>query len=176
MSGELEKFKAAIGAGVRPNQFKVVFNTPTALVGAGATGETLSYLVKAASLPGRAIQEVEVPWLGQRAYLAGDANYQPWTVTFYNDVSFGAFATMYSWQEMCRSTLANGASNPGVYKTNLIEVHQLDQNRNVIHKVGLVGAWPTELMELQLDQTQESTIEEFQCTFRYDYWVVLPLA
>ena len=56
-----------------------------------------TFLVKAANIPASTVGVVEVPYRGRMLKIAGDRNFEPWTVTVLNDQSFKFRAFFESW-------------------------------------------------------------------------------
>lgn len=167
----LEAFKSQLGSGARSNLFEVVFSPPTGVLNAG---ELVTYMVKTASLPGRTLGQIPVNWRGATAKLAGDPTYADWSVSFWNDVTLGAWKTMVSWQELVHQTLTNTSVNPALYK-GMATVKQLDGLGMPVQAVQLIGCWPLDLGEVTLDTSAQDTIEEFTTQISFDYWVGIPI-
>ena len=71
----IDDFKSnLIGGGARANQYRVILTAPPAITTGleGVGFNRASYLVKATSLPGQTISEIEVQFRGRQLYMAGD--------------------------------------------------------------------------------------------------------
>jgi len=171
----IERFKAQFGPGARQNLFEVIFQLPPGLSvpGDAATGETLSFMVKSASIPNMNIAPIDAVYhRGMKIRLSGDPTFAEWPCGFWLDKKFGAYKTMLSWMHLVRDPVTNVASEPQLYKGGA-EVHQLDEAGEVLYSVQLNGLWPTDISEVAYDTSAESTIEEFNVTYAYDYFFPL---
>ena len=64
-----------------------------------------------------------------------------------------------------------GLDAPSKYKGS-VEIKHLDRNGKVLRTYKLIGAYPQEVGEITLGFDQGNTIEQFSCTFVYDYFTV----
>ena len=97
----IEDFKAVLqGGGVRPTMFQVELTFPDPVVPDPtlATNEG-TFLIKAAQLPGSQIGQIDVPFRGRKLKVSGDRNFEDWTVTVTNDVTFGLRKAFEEWSE-----------------------------------------------------------------------------
>lgn len=144
----LNAFKAELGFGVRPNQFRVNIGINT-------------FLVKAANLPGVTNGDVTVPVLGRTLKLPGDISFDSWSVTVVNNEAFNVRAYLEDWV----NTLAEGT---------LIErditVEQLDKRGAVLKRITLINAFPKNLSAMDVSYDSADSIQEFTCDFDYQYW------
>jgi len=86
-TANINQFKANIaGGGARANQFEVILANPA--IGGVGIDSAMTFMIKAASLPGQTITEVAVPFRGRTLYLAGDREFETWTTTIINDTGF----------------------------------------------------------------------------------------
>jgi hypothetical protein len=93
----IDDFKSnLIGGGARANQYRVILTTPPAIT-TGLDINRTSFLVKATSLPGQTISEIEVQFRGRQLYMAGDRTVEAWTTTFINDTDFMVRNAMERW-------------------------------------------------------------------------------
>ena len=93
----IDDFKSnLIGGGARANQYRVILTTPPAIT-TGLDINRTSFLVKATSLPGQTISEIEVQFRGRQLYVAGDRTVETWTTTFINDTDFMVRNAMERW-------------------------------------------------------------------------------
>ena len=84
----INDFKARLaGGGARANQFKVTMPFPGYSTVGGET-QQMAFLCTTAQLPGMTISETPIPFRGRTLYIAGDREFEPWTVTILNDTDF----------------------------------------------------------------------------------------
>lgn len=156
----IEAFKAAFVHGVRPNLYKMeIFGLP----------EKLQYLCKASQLPGKNIGIIEVPYLNQKAKLAGDATFDDLTVTIMLDNDFSVRNELESWMENIRSNSTSVGDDPALYKQTG-SIIQLDNSNVEIAQYDFIGLWPNVLSPLDESFETNDTIAEYTVTFSYDYW------
>lgn len=159
-----------IGGGARANQFRAYLYFPTWVTTGSIEGQRAQFLCKSASLPGSQISEIEIPYRGRPVYVAGERTFQPWTVSIYNDVTFGLRNAFETWQSgIQRYSATEGKTNPQDYQVEL-EIHQLDRNGSTLKKYKFSDAFPTDIGPIQLDFGSGTEIEAFDVTFRYNYF------
>jgi hypothetical protein len=133
-------------------------------------GTRAQFLCKAAQLPASTIENIPVLYRGRPVNFAGERTFQPWTVTIYNDTTFGIRNALEQWQsgiQNYNSTL--GRVNPRDYQVDL-NVHQLDRNGATIKSYKFVDAYPTTISAIGLDYEQQNAIEQFDVEFTYNFF------
>jgi len=164
-------FKAQmIGGGARPNQFRVELSFATYVTLGVVAGQRAQFLCKAAQLPASTIETLPVLFRGRPVNFAGERTFQPWTVTIYNDTTFGIRNALEQWQSGIQNyNTTNGRVNPTDYQVDL-NVHQLDRNGAIIKSYTFVDAFPTTISAVGLDYEQQNAIEQFDVEFQYNYF------
>ena len=164
-------FKAVmLGGGARPNQFRVELSFPSYVTGGIVAGQQAQFLCKAAQLPASTIETLPVLYRGRPVNFAGERTFQPWTVTIYNDTTFGIRNAMEQWQSGIQNyNTTNGRINPTDYQVDL-NVHQLDRNGAIIKSYKFVDAMPTAISAIGLDYEQQNAIEQFDVEFTYNFF------
>ena len=167
----LSSFTSALqGGGARANQFQVTMG------GAGASGLTgnFHFLCRSAQVPALTIGEVAVPYRGRTIYLAGDRVYDAWNITILNDRNYSVRAYLESWMDnmsdLGATTKANALSSASYYANATVK--QLDRNNAVIRTYKLEGLWPTTLDAIDLSYDANDAVEEFGCTFRFNWMTI----
>ena len=159
-----------IGGGARSNQFRAYLHFPTYVSVGALEGARAQFLCKAASLPGSTIADVPVQYRGREVHFAGERTFQPWTVTIYNDVTFGLRNAFESWQSgIQRYAATEGKTNPSDYQVEL-EIHQLDRNGSILKVYKFSDAYPINIAPIQLDFETPNQIETFDVEFQYNYF------
>src|SRR6056300_1152941 len=163
----IDDFKSnLIGGGARANQYRVIMSTPPAIA-TGLDVNRASFLVKATSLPGQTISEIEVQFRGRQLYLAGDRTFETWTTTIINDTDFMVRNAIERWMNGINNLETNtGLTNVSDYTSQLI-VEQLDRDDNVLKSYVLRNCWPTVVAPVELSYDTVSDIETFDVTWRY---------
>jgi len=161
---KIEQFKSSFGRVARPTLFQVQLQFP------GASVES-TFFCKGASIPTRTIGEIEIPFMGRKTFQPGDATYEPWTITIFNDVNFTVRRELENWHEIMNEAKNNrGVSNLSEYERDLSVFH-LDDQENILKQYIFKSAWPTNSGdEIALDWGSADTAEEYSVQFRYDYW------
>ena len=168
----IEEFKAVLqGGGVRPTMFQVEMAFPDAVVVDPTQSDNEgTYLIKAAQLPAAQVGFVEVPFRGRKLKVSGDRTFDDWTVTVTNDVSFGLRKGFEKWSELIQNmNFALGANELNDYFATAT-VRQLDRDGNQLRAYKFEGIWPTEVAAIGLDFDSTDTVEEFDVTFKVQYW------
>ena len=155
------------GGGARANQFKV---TVTGGFMGGAASSAMTFLCRTSALPAMTVGEVPVPYRGRTVYVAGDRTYADWTVTVFNDNDWLVRGALESWSSGINNIGSStaGAQPPSSYYGEG-QVQQLDRSENVIRTATIHGLWPTNVAEIALAYETNDVIEEFDCTFRFNY-------
>ena len=164
-------FKAQmIGGGARPNQFRVELTFPSYVTLGVVAGQRAQFLCKAAQLPASTIETLPVLYRGRPVNFAGERTFQPWTVTIYNDTTFGIRNALEQWQSGIQNyNSTNGRVNPTDYQVDL-SVHQLDRNGATIKSYKFVDAFPTNISAVGLDFETQNAIEQFDVEFTYNFF------
>jgi hypothetical protein len=164
-------FKAQmIGGGARPNQFRVEMTFPSFVTTGVVAGQRAQFLCKAATLPASTIETLPVLYRGRPVNFAGERTFQPWTVTVYNDTTFGIRNALEQWQAGIQNyDTTNGKVNPSDYQVDM-SVHQLDRNGGIIKTYKFVDAFPTVIGAIGLDYEQQNAIEQFDVEFQYNFF------
>ena len=161
-----------IGGGARNNQFRVRLAFPGTLGGAqqGAAINKSQFMCRATQLPASRVNPIPVSYRGRVTNVAGDREFEPWSVTVYNDNDFAIRNSMESWMAaVANHTGSGGLLTSSTYQTTLY-VDQLDRNDVVLKTYEFVNAFPIEVSSIDLSFDAASSIEEFQVVFAIDYW------
>jgi hypothetical protein len=167
----IDDFKASLrGGGARANQFRVTITAPTG-ISTGLEPRTTSFLVRAASLPGQTLSPIEVPFRGRKIYIAGDREFaDEWTTTVMNDTDFMVRTAIERWMNGINDLAdGTGKTSPSDYQTDLM-VEQLDRDNKVLKHYIFRYAWPTSVTAIDLTSDQADAIEEFDISWRYQYF------
>lgn len=164
-----------VGGGARPTLFEVNLTDTNTNLKLNLTKSR--FMVHAASLPESNIGFFELPYFGRKVQYAGDRTFQPWRVSIFNDEDFAIKFGLESWMEKIQSTVPNVRSaeagiNGSGYKGQAT-VTQFGKAGNVIRQYQFVGLFPVTIDPIRLDWNATDTIQSFDVTFRYDYWLDL---
>lgn len=161
--------------GARPNLFEVSMAFPTVAVpGSAAAQQEMTFMCRAAQLPGSSIGSVIVPYFGREVKFAGNRVFQDWTVTIINDEDFLLKNAFERWMGGINSHFGNrrnsALNTPSSYVTDA-SVTQYGKTGSKIKSYQFVGMFPIDLSPIDLDWGSNDTIEEFSVTFQYQYWL-----
>jgi hypothetical protein len=164
----IDDFKSKLtGGGARANLFKCVVNFPG---DANGDVELSSFMCKAAQLPASILGMIEVPFRGRKLKMAGDREFEPWTITVINDTDFRLRDAFERWSNGINNHNANtGLVNPTDYFADLA-VEQLDKDGSTVKKYDFRGCWPTNISAIEVGYENENAIEEFTVEFQVQYW------
>jgi hypothetical protein len=180
MAFNVGTFKTAglVNGGARPSLFEVELSFP---LGARPVPNGGRFLIKAAQLPASTVDSIDVPYFGRKVKVVGDRTFADWTVTVMNDEDFNIREALEEWSnelnqlEGNRQTLPAGLTGAS-YKANMVvrqfsKVQESGVDPTATRAYTFVGAFPTSIDAISLDWDRTNTIEEFDVTFAYDYWV-----
>ena len=166
------QFADALNASARPNQFQIHINFPAAVSGGLNANRAALYLTCQGSIPQSTIEDIQIMFRGKQYHEAGERTYSPWTCQIYNGTDFKVRSALERWSHTILAAESTaGNDRPRDYKQN-VEIKHLDRNGHVLRTYTLIGAYPQEVGEIQLDFSQGNTIEQFSCTFVYDYFTI----
>ena len=166
----INDFKSRLaGGGARANQFKVTMPFPGYAAVGGETSD-LAFLCTSTSIPGQNIANISVPFRGRVLQIAGDRTFNPFSITVLNDTDFKIYRAMERWMNGINNMTDNeGLTNPVDYQVDVFIDH-LDRNGATLKSYTLRGAFPTALDDIALNYGTNNTIEEFGCSFTYQYF------
>lgn len=171
MSINVEAFKSKlVGGGARSNLFKVEIQAP---LGLGSTND-FEFFCRAAQLPGASLAVVEVAHQGRVVKLYGNRTFEDWTITVYNDENFRFRDLFFKWSNRINGLESNltqqTETGPLSYKGSAT-ITQLAKNGDSIRSYRLIGCFPSVINPIDVDWDAKTTIQDFQVTLAYDYWV-----
>tara|TARA_B100000424_G_scaffold187008_1_gene145283 strand:- start:42 stop:665 length:624 start_codon:yes stop_codon:yes gene_type:complete len=172
------------GGGARSNLFEVNITYPDNIgVQEGDDGATSKgeFLIKAAELPASNIGNIPVPFRGRVLPIAGDRTFDPWTVTVINDTDFVIRDAMERWSNSINDIqTAQGTIDPTAYqKTATVKQFSRQgttetSNIQTLRQYNFVGIYPNVVSSIPLDYGATDQIEEFQVTFNYLFYEIIP--
>ena len=187
----LRDFKSKLaGGGARPNLFEASINSfPTAINDAWdnsseAEGGAFKFLCKSTALPASNLGSIEIPFRGRTLKVAGDRTFDDWTVTIINDEDFRLRTAFERWSNvMSQLDDATGVTNPTSYMTDAF-IQQLGRgpevgaasnnggNTSILRSYKFFDVFPVTVGEIALSYDTTDALEEFDVTFRYQYFTV----
>ena len=187
----LRDFKSKLaGGGARPNLFEASINSfQTAISEAWdnsseAEGGAFKFLCKSTALPASNLGSIEIPFRGRTLKVAGDRTFDDWTVTIINDEDFRLRTAFERWSNvMSQLDDATGVTNPTSYMTDAF-IQQLGRgpevgaatnnggNSSILRSYKFFDVFPVTVGEIALSYDTTDALEEFDVTFRYQYFTV----
>lgn len=170
-SGITNFYDRAIKKGfARDFQFRV---TKLLSVSLDKEDSELLYL-NTATLPGRTVSVVNVPYLGLDFRVPGVASYSgsnAWAVSLKCDESLGLVDTLTEWNALAyNDKTSTGHNIPDRDESNLIKLVSLDGRGNATREITLFGAWLTSLGDISYTLAGTGAVVSINATFAYQYW------
>jgi hypothetical protein len=154
--------------GARPNLFEVVLTGGESSGFAVGTTPKDSFMIRASSLPGSTLGTAVVPYFGREVKFAGNRTFADWTVTVINDETFSLRGRLETWMNNINGHTANKRIKAD-YAVDA-SVKQFSKMGGPLRIYTFHKLFPIDLSEITLDWGDNDSIEEFTCTFAYDYW------
>lgn len=134
-------------------------------------GQSFRFRCKATEVPASTVEKVAVGYMNRKLNIAGDRTYDDWPCTIYNDDEHDIRTMLVDWSDS-----AHGATNkitgdtPAEYK-KIGTIRQIKRDGETVGKeYTLVGVWPTNVGQVQLDWDTNNEVQVFEVTFAID-WV-----
>ena len=175
MAFSFTEFKSNLQqGGARPSLFKVELLYPERIVNPPTNSE---FLIKGATIPASNIGTHEVFFHGKSIKVAGDRTFDTWDTTIINDENFAIRNAIEEWMSLVsdyqlniRDTQFGIAEGENVNYKKELKVVQYGKTGDILKSYKFYNAFPTALSPITLDWGA-SEIEEFTCTWTYDYWL-----
>jgi hypothetical protein len=135
--------------------------------------------VESAALPGRTINNVQVPFMGLQFNVPGTASYPnsaAWNVTFRSDANYDIRGVLeqVTLNTFDESTSTGNYNTPG--PDSVITLELLDKQNNGIRVYNLVGAYVQNIGEMAYNIGDTGTIQTVTATLAYQYWQLRPVS
>jgi hypothetical protein len=158
--------------GARPSLFEVRVGLPNLEFPDENSIQKFVFTCRASSIPASSIAPVEVPYFGRKIKLAGDRTFADWSVTVMNDEDYGVRRIFEQWSSNINThetNLKRQVNN--IYKSVNSEVIQYGKSGDPIANYIFVGLFPLEISAMELDWDSTNSIQTFNVTFAYDYYI-----
>ena len=161
-------YRTAISRGfARDFQFRVI------QMGRWLLTDEMLYL-ETASMPGRTINSIQVPYLGLNFQVPGAANYNSnngWQVTFRCDETLQVRNFLETWSyNIFDDRTSKGANLPSNSADHLVELVAIDNLGNARKRLQLFGAWCQQVGDLQYSLAGTGNIVKINATIAYQFW------
>ena len=192
MSVSINSFTSALNKaklGARPNLFQVEIANPDLV---GMAGEEFRFMCQSGQIPSSTIGVIEVPYMGRTLKIPGNRTFEEWTTTITNTETWASRVAIEDWMAKMNGHAANVTAYDSLTNmtTDLTVTHfgsggaegelqgetmfgTQEQNAPIIAQYKLVQAWPSALSAIDLAWDSNDTLETFDITWQYQYWVRL---
>lgn len=134
----------------------------------GISGRDLTIKCKSSAIPGSSIEPIPIELHGVKKQEGGRATYQhTFTAMFLETVDYKTMSDFRRWRDLIRSWKRNKGALSSEYKVNL-EIDLYDNAGNITNTQMIVGAWPQDIQEVQLNGAESQAVE-ISITFSFDY-------
>lgn len=155
----IDNFKGAFDNLAKPTHFRV----------SGIGGRELEFLCKGAGIPASTLGVIEVPHMGRKVKIAGNRTYQELSLTVLLTNNYEVRTYFEEWSDSINGAETNvGLTSVEAYKNDLF-IEQLDSEGNAVAEYTLVGCWPSEISQIDLNAESVDTVSEFTVTMQFDY-------
>jgi len=129
-----------------------------------------AFLVKGAARPSYSIEEIELPFINSRRYLAGRLSFSDMSVTLYDPIAPSGAQQVMEWIRTHSETVSGRAGYADFYKRD-IQLKMLDPVGTVVELWDIKGAFITaaDFGDLSYD---DDAAAEISLTLRFDNCVL----
>lgn len=132
-------------------------------------------------LPGYAVANQAVPFMGLQFNVPGSANFpgsDSWAVTFRCDSQLNIREKFIGWQKAVFNAFPDEATNSvGAYGPKSIDTYAdlvvFDRDGNAVRSVKLIGCYPVAVGEITYDATANGNVVNMPVTLAYQWWTSL---
>lgn len=149
--------------GARANLYKVQVD---------GLDQKLEFTCKAAMIPGKTINPIEVKYLNNTIKVGGDTTFEDWTITVLNDEDYLIRSQIETWMEDIKANAgATGAAQLTDYfrQATIVQLNR-DGSENATGKYKMLNCWPTTCEQMDMGFENADTILEFTATFAFSHW------
>lgn len=130
--------------------------------------------ITTATMPGRLVNAVAVPYMGLNFQVPGTANYgqnAAWPVTFRCDESLNIRNILENWSYgVFDDRTSQGSNIPSNDANHIVELVAIDNAGNPRKTISLIGAWCTTVGDVSYNLTGNGQVVTVQATLAYQYW------
>jgi len=147
-------------------------------IGPGVLNENDNVFITSANLPGYAIHNHEVPFMGLGFNVPGSGHFPGsagWAVTFRSDQQLNIREKLVTWQQSVFNAFpdsageSTGAYGPK-YTESVADLTIFDRDGNEVRAMRLIGIYPVEIAALDYNTTGNGAVVEFAATLAYQWW------
>lgn len=157
----------------RDHQMRVVEIGP-----GGFIKEDDNVYITTAVLPGYAIANQAVPFMGLQFNIPGSGNFpgsDAWAVTFRCDAQLNIREKLIGWQKAVFNAFPDDPGNSvGAYgpksTDTYVDLVVFNRDGKTVRGVKLVGAYPTSVGDISYNSTANGAVVELNVTIAYQWW------
>ena len=147
-------------------------NAVAAAAGGGNPSSQISFLCKASKIPQSTIAMNSASYMGRPFKYPGDRSFSDWTITCYNDGTYGLRKAFESWMNLMNTNRTNVGPNAMNQFMTDWTITPLTREGNPIATYKMVGCWPTTISETAMDMEATTTPSTFDATIVYQYFEI----
>lgn len=147
-------------------------NAVAAAAGGGSPSAQVSFLCKASKIPTSTINVNNAFYMGRPFKYPGDRSFADWSITCYNDGTYGLRKAFEAWMNLMNTNRTNVGPNAMNQFMTDWTVTPLTREGNPIARYKMVGCWPTTMNEITLDMGTQADASTFDVTISYQYFEV----
>ena len=157
--------------GARASLFMAEIRFPAGVAGGADASRISRFLIKSAALPASTLGIIELPFMGRKIKIAGDRTFEDWETTIINDEQMDVRTAIEGWSDAINGFQSNKPSfaNSMDYRTSAT-ITQLSTRGIPIRTYKFHEVWPSAIAAIDVAWETTDTIEEFSCTWTYDFF------
>ena len=163
---------AAIAGALFGGSVAGAVNNIAAAVGGGNPSSQVSFLCKSSKIPNSTINVNQAFYMGRAFKYPGDKTFNDWSISCYNDGTYGLRKAFESWMNLMNTNRTNVGPNATTGYMTDWTVTPLTREGNPIARYKLVGCFPSTMNEITLDMAAQSEPSTFDVTIAYQYFEV----
>ena len=167
----LTSFTSALThGGARPSLFE--FTISAAPTGVNATLSDVHLYCNVSEIPPLTLTPIERQYFGRTVKIPGDLVFADLTTTIINTEKYNVRNELEKWMEVVNGTISNTGEADVNFGTGTAELthYQKDGTGTMTYKFHEI--WPTAVSEIALSYDTASDIEQFDCTWAYNYYTM----
>lgn len=139
----------------------------------GKLSEDTKFFVKAAQVPSKTVNKIEMRYLNNTIPVAGETvTFQDWTVTVVNDTNYGIRTELEAWMNIIKvNDRTLGATNQNQYFSNASVTQILQDGNDSTVVYDFYNMWPSDMGTIELSFDSIDTVQEYTVTFAYTHWL-----
>lgn len=126
-----------------------------------------AFLMKTAARPQYTTEEVELPFINSRRYVAGVTKFSEMACTLYDPIAPSGAQQVMEWIRLHFESVSGRSGYADFYKRD-VQLKMLDPVGTVIELWDIKGCWIKEAKFGELDYTNNGEAQEIELTLRFD--------